>query len=372
TYVDPADFGDMEEAIKRLAKKLPDAAIRIEDKIGEGQFGSVSRAVWTKDSGEKIDVAVKSIKEDCTLKAKKDFLMEAAMIVQFEHRNIVRVEGVVLSKGRLKMIVMEYLANKSLDNYLRENNHKFTKLQLAGMASGVAAGMEYLSDKGFIHRDLAARNVLVGDMMLCKIADFGLSREVQQDDEEDQAQYTTEGGQIALRWTEPEAIISRGFTTASDIWSYGITLWEIFSYAARPYGEWGNKKIMHYVNQGYRLAPPEKCPRCIYSLMLRCQLNDRSKRPTFSNIVQFFDNLFRLPDDLDMMVYLLQIKFDSVADISISSWLEDLKLECYVRLFVNSNIVNVKNLLVLNEKRLTDMGITSLNHIKKILKAIQS
>uniref|UniRef100_A0A3B3YTA2 Protein kinase domain-containing protein n=1 Tax=Poecilia mexicana TaxID=48701 RepID=A0A3B3YTA2_9TELE len=150
---------------------------------------------------------------------------------QFDHPNIIRLEGVV-TRSKPVMIVTEYMENGSLDSFLRKNDAQFTGIQLVGMLRGIASGMKYLSDMGYVHRDLAARNILVNSNLVCKVSDFGLSRVLEDDPE---AAYTTRGGKIPIRWTAPEAIAYRKFTSASDAWSYGIIPCRLSSLSILPW-----------------------------------------------------------------------------------------------------------------------------------------
>lgn len=122
----------------------------------------------------------------------------------------------------------------------QKHDGHFTVIQLVGMLRGIASGMKYLSDMGYVHRDLAARNILVNSNLVCKVSDFGLSRVLEDDPE---AAYTTTGGKIPIRWTAPEAIAYRKFSSASDAWSYGIVMWEVMSYGERPYWEMSNQDV---------------------------------------------------------------------------------------------------------------------------------
>uniref|UniRef100_A0A3Q3WG57 Protein kinase domain-containing protein n=1 Tax=Mola mola TaxID=94237 RepID=A0A3Q3WG57_MOLML len=141
---------------------------------------------------------------------------------QFDHPNIIRLEGVV-TRCKPLMIITEYMENGSLDAFLRKHDGQFTVIQLVGMLRGIASGMKYLSDMSYVHRDLAARNILVNSNLVCKVSDFGLSRVLEGDPE---AAYTT---RVIQTWTAPEAISYRKFTTASDVWSYGVVMWEVVS-----------------------------------------------------------------------------------------------------------------------------------------------
>lgn len=196
-------------------------------------------------------------------KARCDFLTEASIMGQFDHPNVIYLQGVV-TRSNPVMIITEYMENGSLDTFLRANDGKFQTLQLIGMLRGIAAGMAYLSDMNYVHRDLAARNVLVNTALVCKIADFGLSREIENASDA----YTTRGGKIPVRWTAPEAIAFRKFTSASDVWSYGVVLWEVMSYGERPYWNWSNQDVIKSIEKGYRLPAPMDCPEALYQLML--------------------------------------------------------------------------------------------------------
>ncbi|MEQ2263331.1 Ephrin type-A receptor 3, partial [Xenotaenia resolanae] len=176
-----------------------------------------------------------------------------------------------------------------------KHDAQFTGIQLVGMLRGIASGMKYLSDMGYVHRDLAARNILVNSNLVCKVSDFGLSRVLEDDPE---AAYTTRGGKIPIRWTAPEAIAYRKFTSASDAWSYGIVLWEVMSYGERPYWEMSNQDVIKAVDEGYRLPPPMDCPATLYQLMLDCWQKERNNRPKFEQIVSILDKLIRNPCSL--------------------------------------------------------------------------
>jgi Eph receptor B1 len=239
---------------------------------------------------QEIDVAIKTLKPGSSEKARCDFLTEASIMGQFDHPNVIYLQGVV-TRSNPVMIITEYMENGSLDTFLRANDGKFQTIQLIGMLRGIAAGMSYLADMNYVHRDLAARNVLVNASLICKIADFGLSREIENASDA----YTTRGGKIPVRWTAPEAIAFRKFTSASDVWSYGVVLWEVMSYGERPYWNWSNQDVIKSIEKGYRLPAPMDCPEALYQLMLDCWQKQRTHRPTFASITQTLDNLARQP-----------------------------------------------------------------------------
>uniref|UniRef100_A0A3Q3GUU2 receptor protein-tyrosine kinase n=1 Tax=Labrus bergylta TaxID=56723 RepID=A0A3Q3GUU2_9LABR len=328
TYVDPHTYEDPSQAVHEFAKELDASCIAIDKVVGAGEFGEVCSGRLKLPSKKEICVAIKTLKGGYTDKQRRDFLAEASIMGQFDHPNIIRLEGVVTRSkylilclicfsflhlcfsrvivipktdtlltfaGKPVMIVTEYMENGSLDSFLRKHDAQFTGIQLVGMLRGIASGMKYLSDMGYVHRDLAARNILVNSNLVCKVSDFGLSRVLEDDPE---AAYTTRGGKIPIRWTAPEAIAYRKFTSASDAWSYGIVLWEVMSYGERPYWEMSNQDVIKAVDEGYRLPPPMDCPATLYQLMLDCWQKERNNRPKFEQIVSILDKLIRNPGSL--------------------------------------------------------------------------
>ncbi|XP_028969347.2 ephrin type-A receptor 3 isoform X1 [Esox lucius] len=294
TYVDPHTYEDPSQAVHEFAKELDASCIAIDKVVGAGEFGEVCSGRLRLPSKKEICVAIKTLKAGYSDKQRRDFLSEASIMGQFDHPNIIRLEGVV-TRSKPVMIVTEYMENGSLDSFLRKHDAQFTGIQLVGMLRGIASGMKYLSDMGYVHRDLAARNILVNSNLVCKVSDFGLSRVLEDDPE---AAYTTRGGKIPIRWTAPEAIAYRKFTSASDAWSYGIVLWEVMSYGERPYWEMSNQDVIKAVDEGYRLPPPMDSPAALYQLMLDCWQKERNNRPKFEQIVSILDKLIRNPGSL--------------------------------------------------------------------------
>nr|XP_028597526.1 ephrin type-B receptor 2 [Podarcis muralis] len=240
-YIDPFTYEDPNEAVREFAKEIDISCVKIEQVIGAGEFGEVCSGHLKLPGKRESFVAIKTLKSGYTEKQRRDFLSEASIMGQFDHPNVIHLEGVV-TKSPPVMIVTEFMENGSLDSFLRQNDGQFTVIQLVGMLRGIAAGMKYLADMNYVHRDLAARNILVNSNLVCKVSDFGLSRFLE-DDTSDPTYTSALGGKIPIRWTAPEAIQYRKFTSASDVWSYGIVMWEVMSYGERPYWDMTNQDV---------------------------------------------------------------------------------------------------------------------------------
>ncbi|XP_031545724.2 ephrin type-A receptor 5 isoform X6 [Vicugna pacos] len=341
TYIDPHTYEDPNQAVHEFAKEIEASCITIERVIGAGEFGEVCSGRLKLPGKRELPVAIKTLKVGYTEKQRRDFLGEASIMGQFDHPNIIHLEGVV-TKSKPVMIVTEYMENGSLDTFLKKNDGQFTVIQLVGMLRGIAAGMKYLSDMGYVHRDLAARNILINSNLVCKVSDFGLSRVLEDDPE---AAYTTRGGKIPIRWTAPEAIAFRKFTSASDVWSYGIVMWEVVSYGERPYWEMTNQDVIKAVEEGYRLPSPMDCPAALYQLMLDCWQKDRNSRPKFDEIVNMLDKLIRNPSSLKTLVNASSRVSTLLAEHgplgsgayrSVGEWLEAIKMGRYTEIFMEN------------------------------------
>uniref|UniRef100_H3B0W6 receptor protein-tyrosine kinase n=1 Tax=Latimeria chalumnae TaxID=7897 RepID=H3B0W6_LATCH len=477
TYVHPHTYEDPNQAIRDFAKEIDASSIRIERVIGAGEFGEVCSGRLKLPSKREICVAIKSLKAGYSEKQRRDFLSEASIMGQFDHPNIIRLEGVV-TKCKLVMIITEFMENGSLDSFLRKHDGQFTMIQLVGMLRGIASGMKYLSDMNYVHRDLAARNILVNSNLVCKVSDFGLSRVLEDDPE---AAYTTRvstfcrkaskqilitnisssvtgtvlvgmevsqawlkqnnfkfqvilyvhtsnpltevncfkhetlymlqksgsqwsvaqlspvqplthnslslnihGGKIPIRWTAPEAIAYRKFTSASDVWSYGIVMWEVVSFGERPYWEMSNQDVIKAIDEGYRLPAPMDCPLVLHQLMLDCWEKARSDRPKFGQIVNILDKLIRNPSSLKQLTQSSACPFqmrpvkqdanaqDCLTVATLEEWLDAIKMGQYKENFSAAGYVTLESLIYLISSELNKIGITLPGHQKRILSSVQN
>ncbi|KAJ8371012.1 hypothetical protein SKAU_G00110400 [Synaphobranchus kaupii] len=362
TYVDPHTYEDPNTAVLKFASEIHPSHVTKQKVIGAGEFGEVYRGALKAPGHKEVPVAIKTLKPGYTEKQRQDFLGEASIMGQFCHQNIIRLEGVV-TKYKHAMIVTEYMENGALDKYLRDHDGEMTSYQLVGMLRGIAGGMKYLSDMSYVHRDLAARNILVNSNLVCKVSDFGLSR-VLEDDQE--GTYTTSGGKIPIRWTAPEAIAYRKFTSASDVWSFGIVMWEVMACGERPYWDMSNHEVMKAINEAFRLPAPMDCPSTVYQLMLRCWLQDRSKRPCFNDIVSLLDKFLRSPDSLKTIADFdprVSIRLPSTSGSdgspfrSVSEWLESIKMSQYSENFTCAGIVTMEQVLQMKNEDIRNIGV---------------
>ncbi|XP_065899783.1 uncharacterized protein [Dysidea avara] len=270
---------------KRL-RKLFHWNIKTIKSLGSGEFGVVTKGVLSSIDGAS-EVAIKALNTNAKDRDKLRFLQEAAIMCQFDHENVIKLYGVVTDVP--EMIVLEYMSRGDLRNFLHilrppsydGTVHPKLPLLLLKFCQEIAAGMAYLSGKQFVHRDLAARNVLISEKYICKIADFGMSRDLLDDN-----YYITSGGKIPVKWTAPEATHYKKYSIQSDVWSFGCVLYEIWSLGYKPFDEISNIEVMEKLDRGHRLPPPPGCSRTIYRVMIKCWHPDPRSRPQFGQITK--------------------------------------------------------------------------------------
>ncbi|XP_065836431.1 tyrosine-protein kinase CSK-like [Oscarella lobularis] len=236
--------------------------------IGKGEFGDVHSGMY---KGQKV--AIKTLKDDQA--AIQSFLQEASLMTRLRHPNLVQLLGVSLDQ-KPTYIVTEFMARGSLVDYLRTRGRAvISRNDLLKFARDICDGMTYLESKEVVHRDLAARNVLIAEDNTAKVSDFGLAHDTK---------YSHDGGRFPIKWTSPEALRRNEFTSKSDVWSYGILLWELYSYGRVPYPRVRLDDVVQTVERGYRMDAPDGCPEEIYSVMRKCWQFEPKDRPPFEKI----------------------------------------------------------------------------------------
>lgn len=274
--------------------------------LGEGEFGSVMEGLLTQEESV-LKVAVKTMKiAICTRSEMEDFLREAACMKEFDHPNVMRLLGVCLqtveSEGYPSpVVILPYMKHGDLHSYLLYSRLGdcpvyLPSQMLVKFMTDIARGMEYLSSKNFIHRDLAARNCMLNENMNVCVADFGLSKKIYNGD------YYRQGriSKMPVKWIAIESLADRVYTTKSDVWSFGVTMWEIATRGQTPYPGVENSEIYDYLRQGNRLKQPPDCLDSIYALMFSCWLLSPKDRPSFESLrCELEKALEDLPDPQD-------------------------------------------------------------------------
>ena len=241
-------------------------------RLGAGQFGEVWEGLWNGTTS----VAVKTLKPG-TMSA-IEFLQEAALMKKLRHPKLIQLYAVCTEEEPI-YIITELMKYGALLDYLRQDGRGLQQTALINMTSEVAAGMAYLESQNYIHRDLAARNILVGEHLICKVADFGLARVIDEDIYEAHT-----GAKFPIKWTAPEAALYNRFTIKADVWSFGIVLYEVITYGRFPYPGMTNAEVLEKLPQGYRMGCPPNCPKDLHDIMLECWREDPVSRPTFESL----------------------------------------------------------------------------------------
>ncbi|KAK5645002.1 hypothetical protein RI129_006302 [Pyrocoelia pectoralis] len=297
--------------------EFPRNQLKIEQTLGEGEFGRVLRAQALNIGNQPgyTTVAVKTLKDDAGERELADLLSEYQLLKEVSHPNIIKLLGASTVPGGPVYLVIEFAEHGSLRNYLRRSRHLHTDLhiqtnpmqnlsqptehydepkicditpnEILSFAWQIANGMAYLSDIKLVHRDLAARNILLASEKVCKISDFGLTRDIYQDD----AYFKRSKGRVPIKWMAPESLSDHVYTNKSDVWSFGILIWELVTLGASPYPGIVVQSLFHLLKTGYRMERPENCSVILYKVMRSCWSLDPEKRPTFSELSMKFEKM---------------------------------------------------------------------------------
>ncbi|XP_024596818.1 focal adhesion kinase 1 isoform X2 [Neophocaena asiaeorientalis asiaeorientalis] len=245
--------------------------------IGEGQFGDVHQGAYTSPENPALAVAIKTCKNCTSDSVREKFLQEALTMRQFDHPHIVKLIGVITENP--VWIIMELCTLGELRSFLQVRKYGLDLASLILYAYQLSTALAYLEGKRFVHRDIAARNVLVSSNDCVKLGDFGLSRYM-----EDSTYYKASKGKLPIKWMAPESINFRRFTSASDVWMFGVCMWEILMHGVKPFQGVKNNDVIGRIENGERLPMPPNCPPTLYSLMTKCWAYDPSRRPRFTEL----------------------------------------------------------------------------------------
>jgi len=283
--------------------EIPRSQVRAFSILGEGCFGQVFKGevenIPGNDEGPTV-VAIKTLKNNATDKDKRDLLNELSVMKMMEtHPNVVRLLGCCTDKEPI-FVIIEFVNGSTLQEFLRKSRseHHYKNLHgasqtlssrdLTSFAYQIAKGMEYLTSKKLIHRDLAARNVLIdSNDQTCKVADFGFARDVMANNIYERKS----DGKLPIRWMAPESLYDNVYSTQSDVWSFGVLMWEVVTLGSVPYPGLPPTDVMKKVRDGYRLEKPEHCKRELYNIMVKCWEKSPEDRPSFSDLVRDFEAL---------------------------------------------------------------------------------
>ncbi|XP_061522885.1 melanoma receptor tyrosine-protein kinase-like isoform X5 [Phycodurus eques] len=275
------------QALLRMLKETELKKIRV---LGSGAFGTVFKGLWIPDGENvKIPVAVKVLREATSPKANQEILDEAYVMASVDHPHVCRLLGICLTSS--VQLVTQLMAYGCLLDYVQRHRERVGAQWLLNWCVQIAKGMSYLEERHLVHRDLAARNVLVKTPNHVKITDFGLAKLLTADEKE----YHADGGKVPIKWMALESILQWTYTHQSDVWSYGVTVWELMTFGSKPYDGIPAGEVAPLLERGERLPQPPVCTIDVYMLMVKCWMIDPSGRPGFRELVVEFSKMARDP-----------------------------------------------------------------------------
>ncbi len=274
----PNSTAILRKGVHRPPWMLSNRQVRLKKKLGDGQFGEVWKGTLVRGNEER-PVAIKKAKGKFTEEERDRLLNEAKLMLTYDQENVLKVYGVAATRMPL-MIVLELCVKGGLDDYVRKRGDKLDVGTRIRYCLEAARGMEYLASVDCVHGDLALRNCLIGADDKLKISDFGLSRKGAFNLME-----SLKKGKLRLpvKWTAPEAYV-QGFSSKTDVFSFGVLMWEVFANGKEPWAQMDNRSVMRMVNEGKRMQAPSDTPEEVVCLMRRCWGGDPERRPTFTEI----------------------------------------------------------------------------------------
>ncbi|KAK2886798.1 melanoma receptor tyrosine-protein kinase-like [Channa argus] len=306
------------QAMLRVLKEADFKKIRV---LGSGAFGTVYKGLWVPEGEDvKIPVAIKVLREATSPKANQEILDEAFVMASVDHPHVCRLLGICLTSS--VQLVTQLMPYGCLLDYVRLHKEHVGAQWLLNWCVQIAKGMNYLEERHLVHRDLAARNVLVKTPNHIKITDFGLAKLLTADEKE----YHADGGKVPIKWMALESILQWTYTHQSDVWSYGVTVWELMTFGSKPYDGIPASDISSVLERGDRLPQPPICTIDVYMIMVKCWMIDPSSRPRFKELIAEFSKMARdpsrylviqgdLPSPSDSRFYSRMLSSDDMDDV---------------------------------------------------------